>query len=175
MGTQLSKESQESQDKIGSYENFKSILDFIATNYILTMDFQSMKNLSKKEYCDKLVVLTSDIIEHYLTSKNIDYLEQKIVSGEEKNVMTQANIIYFSKDKLDEYDVKNDTKKSIRKKRICIGIAKFYVKIAHIYSALLTTINPVYEYKTPEGQTMTTSLLEKDKIPVNVEKKILLL
>ena len=38
------------------------IIDYIATYYILTMDFKSLSKLCEKEYCDKLVVLTSDII-----------------------------------------------------------------------------------------------------------------
>ena len=47
------------------FENFYDVIDYIATYYILTMDFKSLSKLSEKAYCDKLVVLTSDIIERY--------------------------------------------------------------------------------------------------------------
>ena len=66
----------------------------------------------------------------------------------------------------------NDLQKNIRKKRVCIGIAKFYVKIAHIFAAIVTTINPTYKYKDLNGETKFTGLLEKDTIPKNVDKKL---
>ena len=44
------------------FDNFYDIIDYVATYYILTMDFKSLSKLSEKEYCDKLVILTSDII-----------------------------------------------------------------------------------------------------------------
>ena len=47
------------------FSNFYEIIDYIATYYILTMDFKSLSKLSDKEYCDNLVVLTSDIIQKY--------------------------------------------------------------------------------------------------------------
>jgi len=37
-----------------------NILDILATKYILTQNFQDMKKLGDKEYCNKLVILTSD-------------------------------------------------------------------------------------------------------------------
>ena len=37
-------------------------LDFIATDYIFSMNFENMKKLHDKKYCDSLVILTSDII-----------------------------------------------------------------------------------------------------------------
>ena len=55
---------------------------------------------------------------------------------------------------------------------MCIGIAKFYVKIAHVFAAIVMTINPVYTYKDATGQTVKTSLLEKDKIPKRSERKL---
>ena len=52
------------------FENFYQVIDYIASYYILTMDFKSLSNLSNKEYCDKLVVITSDIIKNYFNDKN---------------------------------------------------------------------------------------------------------
>jgi hypothetical protein len=48
-------------------KSISQILDYIATNYILTMDFKSLRKVYEKEYCDKLVILTSDIIQRYFT------------------------------------------------------------------------------------------------------------
>ena len=154
------------------FDNFYDIIDYIATYYILTMDFKSLSKLSEKEYCDKLVILTSDIIERYFNDVEITYLAQKIKNGVEVNDLTKEKVTFINKDNLETLDISNDTQKSIKKKRVCIGIAKFYVKIAHIFAAIVMTINPVYMYKDTIGETIKTGLLEKDKIPKNVNRKL---
>jgi hypothetical protein len=154
------------------FKNFYDIIDYIATYYILTMDFKSLSKLSDKEYCDKLVVLTSDIIERYFTDKEITYLAQRIKGGLEVNDLSKEKLIFINKDQLESLDVSNDAKKSLKKKRVCIGIAKFYVKIAHVFAAIVMTINPVYTYKDATGQTVKAGLLNKDKIPKGTKKKL---
>jgi hypothetical protein len=136
------------------------------------MDFKSLSKLSEKAYCDKLVVLTSDIIERYFNDMEITYLAQRIKGGVEVNDLSKEKVIFINKDNLEGLDISNDAQKSIKKKRVCIGIAKFYVKVAHIFAAIIMTINPVYTYKDATGQTVKTGLLEKDKIPKNVNRKL---
>ena len=154
------------------FNNFYDIIDYIATYYILTMDFKSLSKLSEKAYCDKLVVLTSDIIERYFNDMEVTFLAQRIKDGVEVNDLKTEKIRFINQDNLQSLDVSNDTQKSIRKKRVCIGIAKYYVKIAHVFAAIVMTINPVYTYKDSTGQTIKTTLLEKDKIPKNVNRKL---
>jgi len=154
------------------FKNFYDVIDYIATYYILTMDFKSLSKLSEKTYCDKLVVLTSDIIERYFNDMEVTYLAQRIKEGLEVNDLKNEKIIYINKDRLEGLDLSNDAQKSIKKKRVCIGIAKFYVKIAHVFAAIVMTINPVYTYKDATGQTVKTGLLEKDTIPKGVDRKL---
>ena len=154
------------------FNNFYDVIDYIATYYILTMDFKSLSKLSEKAYCDKLVVLTSDIIERYFNDMEVTYLAQRIKEGVEVNDLKNEKIIYINKDRLEGLDVSNDAQKGLKKKRVCIGIAKFYVKIAHVFAAIVMTINPVYTYKDATGQTVKTSLLEKDTIPKGVDRKL---
>jgi hypothetical protein len=154
------------------FNNFYEIVDYIATYYILTMDFKSLSKLSEKAYCDKLVVLTSDIISRYFNDMEVTFLAQRIKEGVEVNDLKTEKIRFINQDNLQSLDVSNDTQKSIRKKRVCIGIAKYYVKIAHVFAAIVMTINPVYTYKDSTGQTVKTTLLEKDKIPKNVNRKL---
>ena len=108
MGSNFSSEKSDNKDK-DKDEKLKpksigEILDYIATYYILTMDFKSLKKLYDKDYCDKLVILTSDIIKRYFNDMEVQYLEQRIKNGEEINEMTRDNIIYLNRDKLDELD-----------------------------------------------------------------------
>jgi hypothetical protein len=154
------------------FDNFYHVIDYIATYYILTMDFKSLSKLSEKAYCDKLVVITSDIIERYFNDMEITYLAQRIKGGVEVNALNTEKIIFINKDKLESLDISNDAQKSIKKKRVCIGIAKFYVKISHIFAAIVMTINPVYTYKDATGQTVKAGLLKKDTIPKNVNRKL---
>ena len=170
MGNTTSSNSNKSAEK--EFKNFYDIIDYIATYYILTMDFKSLSKLSEKAYCDKLVILTSDIIQRYFNDMEITYLAQRIKDGAEVNNLSKEKVIFINKDNLESLDISNDAQKSIKKKRVCIGIAKFYVKIAHIFAAIVMTINPVYTYKDSTGQTVKTGLLEKDKIPKNVNRKM---
>jgi hypothetical protein len=144
------------------------ILDYIASYYIITMDFKSLKELYKTEYCNKLVILTSDIVERYFTDLEISYLAQRVKNGEQVNEMKKDKIIFFDKDSVGNLDIKN----SVKKKQLCISIAKFYIKIAHLFAAIVTTINPIYVYKDAEGNTMRADLYDKGKIPVNTPRQI---
>ena len=168
MGNQNSNTNKEQPNDELKPKNISQILDYIATYYILTMDFKSLKNLYDKEYCDKMVILTSDIIERYFTNMEITYLAQRIKNGVEVNEIDKNKIIFFNRDELSKLDIKN----SIKKKRICLSIAKFYIKIAHVFASIVTTINPVYVYKDAEGKTVRASLYEKGKIPINTPRDI---
>ena len=170
MGNTNSTNSNKAAEK--EFNNFYDVIDYIATYYILTMDFKSLSKLSEKAYCDKLVVLTSDIIERYFNDMEITYLAQRIKGGVEVNDLSKEKVIFINKDNLEGLDISNDAQKGIKKKRVCIGIAKFYVKVAHIFAAIVMTINPVYTYKDATGQTVKTGLLDKDKIPKNVNRKL---
>ena len=157
------KETDKSRDK-----NLGQLIDYIATHYILTMNFESLKKLSEKTYCDQLVVLTADIIEKYFTPLEITYLNQRMKNGVEVNETEHDKTIFFLKDQLTRMDIQNP----LKKKRVCIGIAKFYIKVAHIFAAIVTTINPTYVYKDSMGNAVKVSLYDKSKIPSNVPLQI---
>jgi len=153
--------------KILKDHDFSYILNYIATRYILTMDFQSLKNLQDPKYCDEMIILTSDIIKKYYNEREVEFLQQKIEQGQQTNKMSKDKILYFNKNYLSNTSVDN----GMRKNRMCIGIAKFYIKIAHIFSAIVMTVNPIYVY-TDNNQTIKKSLLEKKDIPKGSEPKI---
>ena len=155
-----------------NFSNFYEMVDYIASYYILTLDFQSLQQLSQKEYCDKLVILTADIIKQQFTDLEVTYLAQRIKDGKEINNLQQEKLAFINKDKLDKMDISNDLNKSIKKKRICIGIAKYYIRIAHLFSAIIMTINPVYTYKDNDGKTVKTDLMNKDKIPKGIPRTL---
>ena len=136
-------------------------LDYIATHYILTMDFQSLRKLYEKQYCEKMVVLTSNIINKYFTDLELSHLAHRIENGAGSGSGAPENIIFFKKTDIEHLNIPDIHKKEA----VCNKIAKFYIKIAHLFSAIVTTINPEYVYKDMFGNVIKQNLYEKDNIP----------
>ena len=113
-------------------------LDYIASHYILTMDFQSLRKLHEKEYCEELIGLTSKIIDKHFNDLEVNQLLNRI---------------------------KNDGEDEDDKHTKCNQIAKFYIKIAHIFSAIVTTVNPEYVYEDATGNIQKHTLNNKNEIP----------
>jgi len=134
-------------------------LDYIATHYILTMDFQSLRKLYEKQYCEKMVVLTSNIINKYFTDLELSHLAHRVENGSGSG--SPENIIFFKKTDIEHLNIPDIHKKEA----VCNKIAKFYIKIAHLFSAIVTTINPEYVYKDMFGNVIKQNLYEKDNIP----------
>ena len=64
-------------------KTLSSTIDYLAANYILTSNFQDLKNLTDPQYCKNLVILTSDVISRYLNETELEYLKQRLEGGEE--------------------------------------------------------------------------------------------
>ena len=145
----------------------ENVIDYIASNYILTADFKSLTKLYEQEYCNELVVLTRDIIARNFNDREITYLAQRLKGKDVINEEKSEDVVFFNKNKLG----KMDKRSKLRKKRVCEGIAKFYVKIAHIFAAIVTTINPVYTYKDQDGNVVRVPMSKKDTIPKNARDR----
>ena len=59
--------AQQSTPKLSTEKTLSSSIDYVAANYILTSNFQDLKNLTDPKYCKNLILLTSDVINRYLT------------------------------------------------------------------------------------------------------------
>ena len=151
MGAQNSKITE-----IPNKEN-KKLLHEIASKYILSQNSKDLIKLANPEKCKKLVIMTSNAINKYFTPKYISYMDSKLKG------MREEKLLFFNKDEsvLNRFDAKGSSKD-----KKCIGIAKFYVKIAHLFSAISLTINPIYKWKSPtSGDEKTASLLNIEKHP----------
>lgn len=92
-------------------------IDKLASEYILNMDIKNMSKLSDKQYCDKLVVLTSDIINNKFNHAEISTLKKRI-DGTFDTDISKEQIYFMDQQKLNDIDKTN----------MCRGIAKFYVR-----------------------------------------------
>lgn len=135
--------------------HFADKIDYIASQYILTIDFNTMKNLHNKSYCDKLVMLTGDILNRYYSEIDIKQMRDRVEHGE--------TVIYAQKKDIDHISNKLSD---------CNQIAKFYVKIGHLFAAIMMTIHPKYEYIDHiSGDKVTKTLRQKNDIPDGIEVK----
>ena len=160
MGAKQSKPKNDDDNEL----KLPNVLDHIATNYITKSTFVDLENLHDPEYCNKLVILTSKIIESHLHLIDIDYVEQRTENGDEINKMGKDKVLYLGKENLEKIDVQN----SIKKRRMCVGIARFYVRIAHIFAAVSKTVNPSYSYIDAANIKHEVSMKEKANLPKHI-------
>ena len=161
--------AQQSTSGSDDKKSLSSTIDYLAANYILTSKFQDFKKLTDPQYCKNLVVLTSDVISRYLSHNEIEYLKQRMEGNQEVLAMSNPEkIAYFNKNNLDKMDIKSE----LKKKRMCIAIAKYYVQIFHIFNAIAHTINPVYTWKDQFGSTVSVDYENRNSIPANVKPTI---
>ena len=97
-----------------------------------------MQSLMKKEECDKFVILTSKVIDKHFHKADINMINK--VSADK---VTSEPIEYIKEARLQSEDTKTQEDKS----QLCQGLARYYVKIAHLFSAITLTINPTYVYE----------------------------
>ena len=107
-------------------KRFKETLDLIATQYITTNDFKGLKMLVTEEYCNNLTILTKDILATRFTTKEI------------KTLAKTDTFFYISKNELARLEANTKDKKN----RMCKQIARFYVRIAHLFASIITTVYP---------------------------------
>ena len=149
-------------------------IDYIATHYILTMNFQSLRNLYNKKYCDDLIILTSEIINKYFKDLQVNELVDRVENGVVENGVAEkgvaengvdvapGNLVFINKN-----DINNVIKLSEEDDKMekCNKISSFYIKIAQIFAAIVTTINPEYIHTDTSGTITKYKLSEKHKIP----------
>ena len=110
---------------------FLSKLNEVATDYILGQNFQDMIRLTNSKYCNDLVIITSKILKKSFFSNQIEVMYKQI---SESDIYSGQSISGSSQ--------KEQTKK------MCTEIAKYYVKIAHLFAAIITTLNPVFSWRS---------------------------
>jgi len=153
---------------VGQSKNQKNIVDIveqIAYKLISKQSWKDMQKMESKAECDKLIVITSQIFKKHLNDREIIYLAQRIQDGAKANITRKEHISWISKSQLEKLNT------APKRNRMCQGIAKFYIRIAHIYAAILKTINPHYVFSDQQGK-QKIPLLQYAKLPRHVEKKL---
>jgi hypothetical protein len=146
------------------YKSFYEKVDFIASSYILSLNFENLKKLSEPDYCENLITLTKDIFNKNFNELEIDYLAERVKNGQSENKMDKEKIYFLNKTNLDNLQPNKNNKS-----RLCFGIAKFYILIANLFSAIITTINPIYSFQNENGELIETNWEGTNIIPENAK------
>ena len=155
MGNTSTKSANSLEDAIRKY----------ASKYILRANFQDMVNMSNPNYCEELVVLTSDLIDSKLNSSEIHQIASLEKYTPEKP--TRAKVKYATKKTM-----KNIMSKE-KKLSYCRGIARYYVKVLNLLSAIVMTVKPKFTFKDNNNRSQTVrvkdrnSVLDKQRISVS--------
>mgnify|MGYP003970200759 CR=1 FL=1 len=134
-----------------------------------------LSKLDDPTYCEDLIILTSDVLDKVLTLKEVTYLDQHIKGETIIDKKNTERLMYG-------WNSGSDTRKNInkrvqdfkvydgvKKKRMCKGIAKFYVKFGHLFNAIHKSINPqwVYYDEDETGKKIRIQVSDSSKIPSN--------
>jgi len=94
-------------------------------------------------------------------------LDEELGEEEEKDIRRER-LMFGSKKDFNTFSKEIQLKKKYK----CIGIAKFYVKIAHIYAAIMTTINPIYKFRDDSGEEQQIKMSELKDLELPKDVKI---
>lgn len=134
-------------------------LHVLAGNLIYTQSFTDLQKLTNQEYCRELTMLTSDILKDNFSTIELQKLDQSLQVGSKSSEIDEKKprSVYFSFTSEDNnYNHESKTTSiTLEKKSVCLRIAKFYIKLAHLYAAILETIHPVFTIRDVNGQNIT--------------------
>ena len=116
-------------------KDFLEDLETLVTELIIKQSWKDMQKMENVEYCNELVVITSEVLEKHLNDRELAYLEERIKEGGDPKTRVQKTS-WIRQSKLDTLNSGKNRKLK------CQGVAKFYIRIAHVYTAIIKTINP---------------------------------
>ena len=64
--------------------NFLSGVEKLVTRLIMKQSWKDMQKLEQPEHCQKLIAITSEVLQKHLNSREIKYLANRVKTGEER-------------------------------------------------------------------------------------------
>ena len=114
-----------------------------------------------------MIILTSKVLRHHLNSQEVVWLDRSLrdSKGEPiENIKTEP-LVHLDKKDVGKLDVKGEEKKH----HMCTGIARYYIKVAHLFAAINKTVNPMISWKTLDGKKQLTPVMNKADVPKGVK------
>ena len=136
-------------------------IDAAATKVIMDSSFTDLTNLANEKYCNRLVKKVATIFQQNKDTIDLELLRQKLYDQKQKHEINSKNGDNSEKT-LENHDKKIKTPKIQNIEKKCIQISKFYVLFGHLFSCIISTINPSYSSQKKE-KTTTDSSSKEDK------------
>lgn len=142
-----------------------NVLHLTAAKLISKAKFSDLEKLHDKKYCDEMIILTSKVLRHHLNSQEVVWLDRSLrdSAGEPIENFKNESLVHLDNDAVNELDVKGQQKKQ----HMCTGIARYYIKVAHLFAAINKTVNPMISWKNAEGKQLTP-VMNKSEVPKGV-------
>jgi len=142
-----------------------NVLHLTAAKLISKAKFSDLEKLHDKKYCDEMIILTSKVLRHHLNSQEVVWLDRSLrdSAGEPIENFKNESLVHLDNDAINELDVKGQQKKQ----HMCTGIARYYIKVAHLFAAINKTVNPMISWKNAEGKQLTP-VMNKSEVPKGV-------
>jgi len=133
------------------------LIEKVAVNYATTLNIENIDSLSStssnyKEKCKNLTFISSELLQKHLSSVEIGLLESRVKNGVDPNTNT---IKYLKDSDLEKMKVLSPEGRMAA----CNNISSFYIKISHLYAAIVRVLQPEISF-TESSLTTTIGLLE---------------
>jgi hypothetical protein len=142
-----------------------NVLHLTAAKLISQAKFSDLEKLHDKKYCDEMIILTSKVLRHHLNSQEVLWLDRSLRdnNNEPIEIFKTEPLVH-----LDNQSVKYlDEQGKEKKQHMCTGIARYYIKIAHLFAAINKTVNPMISWKNSDGKQLTP-VMNKSEVPKGV-------
>jgi hypothetical protein len=138
-------------------------LDKISSDYILSMDYNALSRMGNEEYCNKFTMITKDILDKQFNKLDIQYLSIRIKKGHKPlidifNTTSNTDIPEQETIQKNEQVLYAESFTTDNKQQMCLNISRFYIKIGHLFAAIVKALDPVY-------------IVEGKQYPFNTPKK----
>ena len=132
-------------------------VDAAATTVVLDSSFTDLMKLSNEKYCNRLVKKTADIFQKNENNIDLELLRQKLYDQKQKE--RDGENMDDSTPEKHKKKIKTPKIQNIEKK--CIQISKFYVLFGHLFSCIVSTINPAFKIESSDKKEKTSTPTSK--------------
>ena len=132
-------------------------VDAAATTVVLDSSFTDLMKLSNEKYCNRLVKKTADIFQKNENTIDLELLRQKLYYQKQKDGDGEN----MDNDAPEKHKKIKKTPRIRNVEKKCIQISKFYVLFAHLFSCIVSTINPAFKIESSDKKEKTTTSTSK--------------
>ena len=148
MGASLSTQLSESNMEL------RKRIDAAATKVILDSNFTDLTKLTNEKQCNRLVKKVSSVFQQNKDSVDLELLRQKLYIQQKEEELKND---HATEDRPEKHKLKIKTPRFQNVEKKCMQISKFYVLFAHLFSCIVSTINPSFKISSNIKEKTSTS------------------